>query len=206
MEKDPYGETYTQQWPVTPYSLRVTNRSGDKVHATVYVDGTVACKQFVDDVAEIKGYRATYLMCVRRSGSASHRGLPLTCSFAVSPVTTRTRSSPSRRRGGCTSTKTPPAWPRSPTRIRCGAARAGRHARLRSPGAPRFPALCAPCRSPAPACAPRPCCSRAPAAVRKAAAVLPGSHHRFLRGPSATKRGVTSAMLHITESCPLFIL
>lgn len=26
-ESDPFGETFTQQWPVTPYELRVTNRS-----------------------------------------------------------------------------------------------------------------------------------------------------------------------------------
>ena len=63
-ETDPFGEVYEQSWPVTPYSLRITNRSGDKVHATVYVDGSVACKQFVDDAAEVKGFRATYLVCV----------------------------------------------------------------------------------------------------------------------------------------------
>ena len=77
-DKDPFGEVYEQQWPVTPYTLRISNRSGDKVHATVYVDGSVACKQFVDDVAEIKGYRATYLVCVdaqqrRRAAAATRR-------------------------------------------------------------------------------------------------------------------------------------
>ena len=63
-ETDPYGETYDQAWPVTPYTLRVRNGSGDKVHATVYVDGIVAVRQFVDAEAELKGFRATYLVCV----------------------------------------------------------------------------------------------------------------------------------------------
>ena len=27
VDYDPYGERFTQRWPVTPYTLRVTNRS-----------------------------------------------------------------------------------------------------------------------------------------------------------------------------------
>jgi hypothetical protein len=63
-ETDPYGEVYDQAWPVTPYTLRIKNASGDKCHATVYVDGSVAVKQFVDAEAEIKGFRATHNVCV----------------------------------------------------------------------------------------------------------------------------------------------
>ena len=73
-ETDPYGEVYDQAWPVTPYTLRVRNGSGDKVHATVYIDGAVALKQFVDAEAELKGFRATYLVCVARAERAAHPG------------------------------------------------------------------------------------------------------------------------------------
>lgn len=75
---DPFGEKFTQAWPVTPYTLRVTNHSGDKARAQsrpspgaatrahaspqaeaqVYIDGTLACEQFVDaGVSEIKGFK-----------------------------------------------------------------------------------------------------------------------------------------------------
>lgn len=71
-ETDPYGEVYSQQWPVTPYSLRIKNGSGEKCHATCYIDGSVAVKQFVDAEAEIKGFRATYLVCVLARRGHAH--------------------------------------------------------------------------------------------------------------------------------------
>ena len=112
-EKDPFGEVYEQQWPVTPYSLRISNRTGDKVHATVYIDGAVACRELMDEVAEINGYRATYLVCVDGAAAAPRLLLPLTCFFVrAAAATTRTKSSPSRRRAGCTSMRARPAWQR----------------------------------------------------------------------------------------------
>ena len=30
-QTDPYGEAFTQQWPVTPYTLRIMNHTGDPV-------------------------------------------------------------------------------------------------------------------------------------------------------------------------------
>jgi hypothetical protein len=40
-EKDPYGEEYDQAWPVTPYTLKITNHSGDMAYckARVSPDG-----------------------------------------------------------------------------------------------------------------------------------------------------------------------
>ena len=35
-EKDPYGEEYDQAWPVTPYTLKITNHSGDMASLPVF--------------------------------------------------------------------------------------------------------------------------------------------------------------------------
>ena len=38
-EADPFGETYTQKWPVTPYAVELKNTSPEKVLAAIFVDG-----------------------------------------------------------------------------------------------------------------------------------------------------------------------
>lgn len=41
-EEDPFGESFTQSWPVTPYKLRVSNNTGEKRCLVLYVDGVEA--------------------------------------------------------------------------------------------------------------------------------------------------------------------
>ena len=38
-ECDPYGEEFTQSWPVTPYQVRLINRTATPVWFYLYVDG-----------------------------------------------------------------------------------------------------------------------------------------------------------------------
>mmetsp|Transcript_31609 Transcript_31609/g.50697 ORF Transcript_31609/g.50697 Transcript_31609/m.50697 type:complete len:149 (+) Transcript_31609:1-447(+) len=66
-EADPYGEKYTQQWPATPYAIRVTNYAyPGPVEAKCFVDGKLACKALVrksghrhgKDVRTLKGYQS----------------------------------------------------------------------------------------------------------------------------------------------------
>ncbi|KAH8067175.1 serine/threonine kinase [Aureococcus anophagefferens] len=42
VETDPFGEEFTQAWPVTPYKLRVENHSNELRWLRVYVDGEPA--------------------------------------------------------------------------------------------------------------------------------------------------------------------
>lgn len=42
VDADPFGETFTQSWPVTPFTVRVTNHSPREVYAECYVDGKKA--------------------------------------------------------------------------------------------------------------------------------------------------------------------
>ena len=42
VETDPFGETFTQAWPVTPYKVRVSNHSNEQRWIRVYVDGEQA--------------------------------------------------------------------------------------------------------------------------------------------------------------------
>ena len=42
VETDPFGEEFTQAWPVTPYKLRVENHSNELRWLKVYVDGEPA--------------------------------------------------------------------------------------------------------------------------------------------------------------------
>jgi len=64
-ERDPYGEMFTQSWPVTPYTLRVINRSPDHVQAVVFIDGARASRQFVDGgaVGDIRGFKDKSARC-----------------------------------------------------------------------------------------------------------------------------------------------
>jgi hypothetical protein len=46
--EDPFGERYTQQWPATPFGVRVTNVTyPGSAKAMVYVDGQLACRKTV---------------------------------------------------------------------------------------------------------------------------------------------------------------
>ena len=77
VEHDPYGERFTQRWPVTPYTLHVTNRSVEHVQAVVYIDGAKASRQFINPGAtgEIKGFKDRSSKCeARASGCRSRRG------------------------------------------------------------------------------------------------------------------------------------
>ena len=60
-ESDPFGETYTQKWPVTPYEVRVSNDETFDVWATVVVDGRGAGSVFVPSrgAAVMRGFRVT---------------------------------------------------------------------------------------------------------------------------------------------------
>ena len=46
-EEDPFGEKYSQSWPVTPFTVRVTNSRPDAVLAHVYVDGRYQASRMV---------------------------------------------------------------------------------------------------------------------------------------------------------------
>lgn len=46
-EEDPFGERYKQSWPVTPFTVRVTNSRTDPVLAHVYVDGRYQASRLV---------------------------------------------------------------------------------------------------------------------------------------------------------------
>ena len=55
-EQDPYGERYTQEWPATPYAVRVTNESyPGPVEAQVFVDGKLAGIQVVYKANDERG-------------------------------------------------------------------------------------------------------------------------------------------------------
>ena len=47
-ETDPFGESFEQLWPVTPYQVEVENRSATHAWASVYVDGKKAHMRLVD--------------------------------------------------------------------------------------------------------------------------------------------------------------
>ena len=68
VEHDPYGERFTQRWPVTPYTLHVTNRSAEHVQAVVSIDGAKASRQFVHpgSTSEIKGFKDHSSKCEAR--------------------------------------------------------------------------------------------------------------------------------------------
>ena len=63
-ETDPFGERYTQRWPATPYSVRVTCTTPGSFQSTVYVDGKLACKRLHmtdrpnTETIEFKGFQA----------------------------------------------------------------------------------------------------------------------------------------------------
>lgn len=63
-ETDPFGERYTQRWPATPYSVRVTCTSPGSINSRVYVDGKLACKRMHmkhkpnTETFEYKGFQA----------------------------------------------------------------------------------------------------------------------------------------------------
>lgn len=42
VEQDPFGEEFTQAWPVTPYKVRVSNRTAERRWVRVSVDGEPA--------------------------------------------------------------------------------------------------------------------------------------------------------------------
>jgi hypothetical protein len=52
-ERDPYGEEYEQRWPVTPFTLRLTNHYDEGVAAKVYLDGKQACSKRIGANASI---------------------------------------------------------------------------------------------------------------------------------------------------------
>ena len=47
-EQDPFGESFKQSWPVTPYQVEVENRSATHAWASVSVDGKKAHMRLVD--------------------------------------------------------------------------------------------------------------------------------------------------------------
>ena len=64
-EADPFGEKFTQEWPVTPFQVKVTSSSagcpfGDCWYVLVFVDGTEACRKKLPPGGEalINGYRS----------------------------------------------------------------------------------------------------------------------------------------------------
>jgi hypothetical protein len=63
-ETDPFGERYTQRWPATPYSVRVTCTSPGSFQSIVYVDGKLACSRYHltdkpnTETFEFKGFQA----------------------------------------------------------------------------------------------------------------------------------------------------
>ena len=63
-ETDPFGERYTQRWPATPYSVRVTCTSPGSFKSIVYVDGKLACSRYHltdkpnTETFEFKGFQA----------------------------------------------------------------------------------------------------------------------------------------------------
>ena len=88
VDYDPYGERFTQRWPVTPYTLRVTNRSDQHVQAVVSIDGAKASRQFINGGAtsEIKGFKD-------RSSRCAAQGPPQQGSKWRDALTWRARSS-----------------------------------------------------------------------------------------------------------------
>ena len=69
-EEDPYGEAYTQEWPVTPSTLRVSNGRTDNVWVEVAIDGTPAGSHFLaaGRSMEIQGFRV-----YNEAGARGHR-------------------------------------------------------------------------------------------------------------------------------------
>ena len=47
-----------QEWPVTPYTLRITNHTADMAYAKVYCDGFAACSQYISPGDnEVNGFK-----------------------------------------------------------------------------------------------------------------------------------------------------
>jgi hypothetical protein len=63
-ETDPFGERYTQRWPATPYSVRVTCTTPGSFLSSAYVDGKLACQEYHitnklnTETFEFKGFQA----------------------------------------------------------------------------------------------------------------------------------------------------
>ena len=59
-ESDPYGETFEQRWPVTPFTLSLTNHTEQRVWARVYIDGEAAFGGCVksEECREVEGIQA----------------------------------------------------------------------------------------------------------------------------------------------------
>ena len=100
-ETNRYGETYTQSWPVTPYSIRVEYRGGESLasplsaQVKVFVDGKLAGIEYLGgDYAstyEFKGFGANptkfisrkdqvteFLFCLPRPRAAHVDAMPTT--------------------------------------------------------------------------------------------------------------------------------
>ena len=71
-ETDPWGEEFTQTWPVTPYTLKLVNHSGDTAYCKVSVDGAPACSQYLrPGDNEINGFKDATGRRSRRRGEMS---------------------------------------------------------------------------------------------------------------------------------------
>jgi hypothetical protein len=106
VEHDPYGERFTQRWPVTPYTLLVTNRSDEHVQAVVSIDGAKASRQFVSGGAttEIKGFKDRSRECGAAAAAARAHSPALT--RRARAALRRSVSSCSRCRGPCAPVRT----------------------------------------------------------------------------------------------------
>lgn len=71
-EQDPYGEAYTQEWPVTPYTLRVSNNLTTNVWVETSIDGSPAGTHFLcaGQSTDIEGFRV-----YNEAGARGHRPL-----------------------------------------------------------------------------------------------------------------------------------
>ena len=64
-------EEFTQEWPVTPYTLRVVNHSADTAYCKVKVDGAEACSQYLHPGDnDVKGFKDSSGRRAARAGGA----------------------------------------------------------------------------------------------------------------------------------------
>ena len=81
-----------QEWPVTPYTLKITNHSADMAYAKIYCDGFQACSQYLSPGEnEVKGFKDS---TGRRACCAGVGG-----AVRVAPPRTDTPDGPSQERG-----------------------------------------------------------------------------------------------------------
>ena len=79
-----------QEWPVTPYTLRITNHTADMAYAKIYCDGFHACSQYISPGDnEVNGFKDS---SGRRACSALHAARPRSTRQADGPLTSRGRS------------------------------------------------------------------------------------------------------------------